>query len=223
MTTYSPAAQAYASRWWVAETNMWHELGRTYDAAFDAGAASVAQPTPRTLTTAAELGAIEGTDAVLCDATGQVWRWGGGWWRMTGDDDGFTSVYVTEKHRLPLTLLVPATAAPEPERLTDPDDPRIRAGALVETTYPSDDGESVTYRHRIVADVCNIWDVHRVRERVASALMPILLIEEAPDPDPDADARTAVAEVVGELCGVDITDGDCGEILKGLRERGVAK
>lgn len=62
MTDYSTAATEYASNWWQFDTIMWHELARTYDFAL----ASVAPPTPRTLTTAAELDALP-TRAVVLD------------------------------------------------------------------------------------------------------------------------------------------------------------
>lgn len=75
------------------------------------------------------------------------------------------------------------TPVPAPVLLTA-DDPRIVAGALVEVTYPSENGESVTYRHRVEAgSTARAWSVGAVKSTIP--LVAVLLIEEAPDPDVD--------------------------------------
>ena len=182
----SDAAKAYADT--LYPQSLPNAKWQVATEAFDAGAASVAQPTPRTLSTAAELDALP-VGSVVIDRDDDVWRkTTSRAWMCYGAVDNAPASRVLAF--FPLTLLA---AAPEPTRLTDPEDPRIRVGALVERTHASGNGESVTYRHRVDTNSA-AWGVAAVRK--ACTHTPTLLIEEAA-PDPDAARLSAVVEWLG--------------------------
>ena len=109
-----------------------------------------------------------------------------------------------------------AAPSPEPVLLTDPDDPRIRVGALVriETTY-SDDDESTHYIRRI-ADGAG-WSGRAIRDRIDSDAAVYLLAEA----DPDADTRQALIEIMTGIGVHDLTTDEATQVIMGLRERGV--
>lgn len=210
---YSDAAREFASTHYREERSIgWHEVASAYDAA-------LATLQPCTITTAAELDALPWKSAIR-DRDGSIWfkrdRDDDECWMLDIGTDWETSQWVSQFG--PLTLLAPVPAAtPEPVRLT-PEDPRWRDGAKVRGEF--EDGsaiEGIITRGYRIDGGAKVFQYSVPR----SYFTAIYLLAEAPDPD--AEKRQAIAEVVGSLCGVDITDGDCGEILTGLRERGVVE
>lgn len=196
---HSAAANAYAATRWVVDSNGYHEAAEAYDAAL---ATVTPAPRPRTITTAAELDALPGGSAV---------RGGDGWvyqcnhastaWYLGLRSEPMTSEQVAQD--APLTLLVPATAVPEPVRLTDPEDPRIKPGARVRnvadfTVAPGFGSEYDEYGLNGVRDCIREHDDNE----------SWFLLAEAPE-DPDADVlgrikaafltNRALDEVVAEV------------------------
>ena len=92
----------------------------------------------------------------------------------------------------------------EPERLTDPDDPRIKDDATYELR--ENKPQSARGIRKCLLEGCH--EVHLI----------------APAPDLDADALQAITNVLIEI-GIDIADAvdDAPVVLAGLRDRGVAK
>lgn len=141
---FSDAALAYWAKVYPGN-NLRIPTISTYDAAlaaFDAGCAhALATVTPRTISTAAELAALPvGQKVEDCDGDGYTKNKNGEWECYSVDHrrvwiSGTLAMYA------PLTLLVPATAAPEPVRLTDPDDPRWKDGAKVRGEFS--DGSAI--------------------------------------------------------------------------------
>ena len=215
MTTYSPAAEAYVQS---IEAYV-QSIGFTPQAiaanfavgadaamvmtAYDAALASVTVPA-EPITTAAELDALP-TGSVVLDKDGDVWQEIAGRWRLAGCQG---TQPVAQVIGAPFTLLAPASPpVPAPVLLTDPDDPRIKSGALVSITQSyGDDGESNTYTRRICTT--SGWGVLGVRGRIAEGQRALLLAEA---PDPDADVRVAL-----NLASRDHLD----EMLANLREHG---
>lgn len=100
-----------------------------------------------------------------------------------------------------------AEPSPEPIRLTDPDDPRIRVGALVQSdSHDSIGGYStVIYRYLLddkpTAGGFTCGTVAYVREQIAGGSKNYSLLAEAPDPE---DPRVEVlAEALHDRGGCD--------------------
>jgi len=109
---------------------------------------------------------------------------------------------------------------PEPVLLTDPDDPRIKVGALLEITHLlGKDGESITYRHRIEKAGALAWGIDTIRRNLVDRDRPYVLLAEAPDPD--ADTRQALVEIMTGIGVHDLTTDEATQVIMGLRERGV--
>ena len=193
--TPSDAAKAYASR-----PQMSGDCGDSIRRAFDAGCAhALATVTPRTISTESELDALP-VGSVVTDGDRDAWQKNrDGEWVMCGCEGAYSSRHVFSDAELkhPVTLLVPATAFPEPVRLTDPDDPRIRVGALVQSdSYDSIGGYStVIYRYLLddkpTAGGFTCGTVAYVRAQIAGGSRNYSLLAEAPT-DPDAGAREAL-------------------------------
>jgi hypothetical protein len=203
--TYSAATMAYAD---AHCRNAGHYRGRTdmqcgvadaYDAGHAAAVASdaglVEDVQPRELTTAAELDALAPEQYVVSRMKCFCKQWDHMFMRLSSKEL-FTAVDLIARYG-PLTLLVPAAAVPaEPERLTDPDDPRIKPGARVrlEIDYDVVDDAERAYQYQ--------EDSLRTRLRNPTvATTPDhehwLLLAEAPDPD--ADVEAALARILDSL------------------------
>lgn len=142
---FSDAALAYWAKVYPGN-NLRIPTISTYDAAlaaFDAGCAhALATVTPRTISTESELDALP-VGSVVTDGDRDAWQKNrDGEWVMCGCEDAYSSRHVFSDAELkhPVTLLVPATAAPEPVRLTA-DDPRWKDGAKVRGEFA--DGSAV--------------------------------------------------------------------------------
>lgn len=140
---FSDAALAYWAKVYPGN-NLRIPTISTYDAAlaaFDAGCAhALATVTPRTISTESELDALPvGQKVEDCDGDGYAKNKNGEWECYSVDH---RRVWISEALAMyaPLTLLVPATAAPEPVRLTA-DDPRWKDGAKVRGEFA--DGSAV--------------------------------------------------------------------------------
>ena len=188
---------------------------------FDAGCAhALAMVTPRTISTAAELDALPEKAAVL-DSAGDAWQEKFGEWGWARGNLLLTAARLVEEYA-PLTLLVPATAAPEPVRLTDPDDPRIKPGAVIEFRADRtivDDGDPAANGQ---------WSLSALHNAMAGGLIgsigfgerEFILLAEAPDPDAELVAK--VDDALSELDGGYV--GDRGAALvAALRQRNVIK
>lgn len=119
-------------------------------ASFDAGIAHERESRkPRTITTASELDALPQRTVVI---GGSGWAWQkrlDNYWY--GEDVARTSSAIATNYG-PFTLLVPASeSAPEPVRLTDADDERIKPGARVRMVveYVVDEEGSGVYRYPV--------------------------------------------------------------------------
>lgn len=225
MPIYSDAARAFARENFPPDSPSSHSAAFGYDAGHAAALVTVTPaPTPRTITTAAELDALpEGS--VVRDREGDVWIKGddedhnGDEWYGTkyNRSTAFNSEWVADYG--PVTLLVPATAAPEPVRLTDPDDPRIQVGALVSydaCKYP--DGTWVTYRYALKDGHPSIQGtVGYVRKNVAHGGWSLLA--EAPE-DPDAEKRQALADLFHDELGVNLSDSDMSSLFRSISHLG---
>jgi hypothetical protein len=187
MTNHSNAAKAWARQEYATDLRI--PIGNVAIAAmnaFDAGAASVAPP-----------------ESIVCMDYPNCTRGHAG-------GAGGVPVHPPVGARIsgdePIPGYVPAT--PEPERLDDPDDPRIRVGATVRQVSEyrlSDDGEDCF--------------PEGVMNAIRLGTDNWYLVEEAPAPD--ADALRAIIETLDET-DVDIsTPGLAAAILDGLRFRGV--
>lgn len=196
MTDYpnasSDAANAYATSYARAGGyRPWSPRHSEFAAAFDAGCAhALATVTPRTISTESELDALP-VGSVVTDGDRDAWQKNrDGEWVMCGCEGAYSSRHVFSDAELkhPVTLLVPATAAPEPVRLTDPDDPRIRVGALVQSdSHDSIGGYStVIYRYLLddkpTVDGFTCGTVAYVRAQIAGGSNNYSLLTEAPDP-----------------------------------------
>jgi len=85
---------------------------------------------------------------------------------------------------------------PEPERLTDPDDPRIKPGALVSyRTSTNAMGEVTIYHHRVDAITGSCWDADSIRKGVRHSDYRLL----APAPDPDAELLAVLKNALPNL------------------------
>jgi len=201
---FSDAALAYWAKVYPGN-NLRIPTISTYDAAlaaFDAGCAhALATVTPRTISTESELDALP-VGSVVTDGDRDAWQKNrDGEWVMCGCEGAYSSRHVFSDAELtpkwaivepadpqPVTLLVPATAFPEPVRLTDPDDPRIRVGALVQSdSHDSIGGYStVIYRYLLddkpTVDGFTCGTVAYVRAQIAGGSKNYSLLTEAPDP-----------------------------------------
>ena len=135
----SPAAHGYANE--LDHMAVAFTRGQVA-AAFDAGVAHErSQSKPRTISTAAELDALQKRTVVIGDSG---WAWEkrlDNYWYGEGGYVARTSSAIATNYG-PFTLLVPASeSAPEPVRLTDPDDPRWKDGALVRGEFK--DGSAI--------------------------------------------------------------------------------
>ena len=205
---FSDAALAYWAKVYPGN-NLRIPTISTYDAAlaaFDAGCAhALATVTPRTISTESELDALP-VGSVVTDGDRDAWQKNrDGEWVMCGCEGAYSSRHVFSDAELkhPVTLLVPATAAPEPVRLTDPDDPRIRVGALVQSDSHDSIGGYSTVIYRYLLDdkptvdgfICGT--VAYVRAQIAGGSKNYSLLAEAPTPDPDDDEPILNAMRVG--------------------------
>ena len=130
---YTPtdAAKAYASR-----PQMSGDCGDSIRRAFDAGCAhALATVTPRTISTESELDALP-VGSVVTDGDRDAWQKNrDGEWVMCGCEGAYSSrhVFSDTADIGPATLLVPATAAPEPVRPDDDPPPSDHeVGALLD-------------------------------------------------------------------------------------------
>lgn len=208
MTTYLPSdrAQKYARSLHYKGIPPVEIAAEGFDAGLAAAASdALATVTPRTLTTAAELDALPNLSVVL-DADRDAWQKRNDEWQMVGCEGIYSASHVFSDTDLrdPVTLLIPEPApepAPAPVRLTDPDDPRIKDGALVRAEYDHDAyGTSVVEgltRHAreggfIGTRIIGGWgDVPLV------SAARLYLIAEAPEPpDPDADRKARIRDII---------------------------
>jgi len=221
MTTYSPAAEAYVQSIGYTPQAIVANFALGADAAqvmaaFDAGhaaaLASVAPVQPRVISTAAELDALPVKSAVQ-DRDGSFWlklmEGAEECWLLDIGRDYEESAWLVQFG--PFTLLAPVPATTEPERLTDPDDPRIKPGARVRLTIDYDvvDEHEVAYQYQASSLRARI-------RRPTVATTPDhehwYLLAEAPDPD---------AELVARLVEVGLEDGDrARDLLTDLRSAG---
>jgi len=200
MTTYSDAAEKYATTHVTSDS---YKNWLVVAGAYDAGAASDTPAQPL-------VGRFPFTDG---DCT------------VIGPECISTTPDSTPDCRLAwrgvwFSPLVPAAAVPaEPERLTDPDDPRIRVGAYVAITHATTSENSTTYRYRITAKTDGAPSVNHIRACVRTGAEVLLL---APAPDPDADTRQALVEIMTGIGVHDLTTDEATQVIMGLRERGVS-
>jgi len=223
MTTYSPAAEKYASDWFAPDTVMWHELARTYDAAL----ASARQPERVLITSESERDALPMGSVVARfhtdGSTPSVSVRGTEGWLMA-TEQLTPLIYHDGRDRVgnrmaPLTLLVPATVVPaEPVRLTGPD-PRWRDGAKVRGEWP--DGSACEGWLSSLPILPGKWFIKHggVGRSVDVDQVTVYLLAEAPDPD--ADTRQALIEIMTGIGVHDLTTDEATQVIMGLRERGV--
>jgi len=167
---HSPAAAAYAASRWVVDSNGYHEAAQAYDAAL----ASVTVPA-EPITTAAELDALPDR-SVVQDADSDTYEKRGDSWHRAEFGSRWTSRRLCEYSRL--TLLAPASPPiPAPMLLTDPDDPRIRVGAVLARQFRIGDLGVVGAR----------VDIRNGRH--------LYLLAEAPDPDAEIVAALEAAKL----------------------------
>lgn len=219
MTTYSDAAQRHAAKDFRQGELRYNQA--CYD--FDAGVAhqeeecttrghfgAVTVPA-EPITTAAELDALP-MYAVVLDSNGHAWQ------KMTA----LTWAQVDSEARVkalhlrgPLTPLAPVPATTEPERLTDPDDPRIKVGAVVTVLFKQDDDNAITYRVRIGGSNPR-GTVAWVRNCVGHE--DVYLLAEAPDPR--ADLRAALRQAIDDATvAAELSDTEADDIIDGLIDR----
>lgn len=168
---------------------------------------------PRVITTAAELDALP-TGSVVLDADGDSWqKKRTDRWAMVGIECLYSADHVfsdtTGNH--PVTLLIPATE-PEtaPIRLTDPDDPRIRVGALVALDTAPHEGTWITYRYVLT----DIGTVDYVRQNIRSGFGAWTLLAEAPDPE-----VILIADLTAILTAAGIPTAEAGDAAAKVRDR----
>ncbi|MGV8972219.1 MAG: hypothetical protein ACOH10_07840, partial [Rhodoglobus sp.] len=82
-----------------------------------------------------------------------------------------------------------------PERLTNPDDPRIRDGALLAFESSETDGTHFTMRKRVCDAKGATYTAEWHRDIIRSGSnQRVYLLAEAPEPEPDADVLTALLD-----------------------------
>jgi hypothetical protein len=203
--TYSDAAKAYADKHcWFAM----HARGGPCAMAegYDAALATVAPVQPRVLTTTArhayELDAApQGTLAI----TPEQLRYTkvGIRWRYENSDATHSAADLAEC--APLTLFASAPATTEPVRLTDPDDPRIRAGALVAMEEKHNKrGEYIRYHRRLQDSGYRTYTVAYVKEQLSgrTSCAYYLIAEALDDDEPILDALRVGGFVSDQLASL---------------------
>lgn len=197
MNDYAPsdAAKAY-SKGLCTISHPNHRANCLYETSFDAGVAHERESRkPRTITTASELRALPVKSVVITQADGGSWQKSfvqdDRWWSAEGMAGApvtvMSSKELADRHG-PFTLLVPASeSAPEPVRLTDADDERIRPGARVRMVveYVVDEEGSGVY-HYPVQLLCKAVATPSDHET-------FYLLAEAPDPHAEIVAAITAA------------------------------
>ena len=203
MTIYSDAAKAYADSSVDDDSySLWFTIARAFDAGFEPGAkygaASARQP-ERVLT--------------------PVYPFTDGDCTVIGPECISTTPDSTPDCRLAwrgvwFSPLVPASVPAEPERLTDPDDPRWRDGAKIRGEFADGSAiEGILIRREIR------WGDPDYYYLYTGNLTAIYLL--APAPDPDADKRQALVEIMTGIGVHDLTTDEADQVIICLRERGV--
>lgn len=209
--THSDAANAHAAARWIADSNGFH--GAASD--FDAGSAhALATVVLLSISTPNWRDAEPGQFIVLSDC---IYRkeTDDSWWLVGTGTHRSTS----DLNELGPTLLVPATAAPEPVGLTA-DDPRWKDGAKVR-------GEFTEGKGGAVEGVLDYWaasgqwfiDYGDEDACYRADVFPVLyLIAEAPDPEV-VDRRNVLRQALADARLDDWTDAELDDILFGLDAR----